>query len=197
MTDRERWTVYPLLFLALGVSLKDKLTQSITTNEVRCKAMICNELLVANAAGTDRLQAVGGNLQANSLIVGEKKDQRVALSDGTVRAPKLFCGALVVANAEGKETAAISTNEFGGFVRVTGIPSGTVTLLGNTDQVAGLFFIDPRGAVHAGPIFASPISTKRPAESKSTPPVKASPMTESETQDDNEPAEAAPAAKPK
>jgi len=29
MSDRERWIVYPLLFLALGVSLRDKFTRSI------------------------------------------------------------------------------------------------------------------------------------------------------------------------
>lgn len=39
MSSRERWTVYPLLFLTLGIALKDKITREITTNKVSCKAV--------------------------------------------------------------------------------------------------------------------------------------------------------------
>jgi hypothetical protein len=31
MTERERWIVYPLLFLALGAALRDKLVDRTTT----------------------------------------------------------------------------------------------------------------------------------------------------------------------
>ena len=38
MTDRERWTVYPLLFLALGIAVKDKvLPSSVDVDQVSCK----------------------------------------------------------------------------------------------------------------------------------------------------------------
>ena len=41
MSERERWIVYPLLFLALGAALRDKLF-NITTS----KSIVCQELTV-------------------------------------------------------------------------------------------------------------------------------------------------------
>jgi hypothetical protein len=41
MSERERWIVYPLLFLALGAALRDKLADSTTT-----KRIVCQELTV-------------------------------------------------------------------------------------------------------------------------------------------------------
>lgn len=41
MTERERWVVYPLLFLALGAALRDKLVDRTTT-----KSIVCQELTV-------------------------------------------------------------------------------------------------------------------------------------------------------
>ncbi len=43
MSERERWIVYPLLFLALGTSLRDKLF-NITTS----KSIVCQELTVVD-----------------------------------------------------------------------------------------------------------------------------------------------------
>jgi hypothetical protein len=44
MTERERWIVYPLLFLALGAALRDKLFDRTTT-----KSIVCQELMVVDA----------------------------------------------------------------------------------------------------------------------------------------------------
>ena len=41
MSERERWIVYPLLFLALGASLRDKLVDRTTA-----KSIVCEELTV-------------------------------------------------------------------------------------------------------------------------------------------------------
>jgi len=41
MSERERWVVYPLLFLALGAALRDKLVDRTTA-----KSIVCQELLV-------------------------------------------------------------------------------------------------------------------------------------------------------
>jgi|SRR3954469_4470363 hypothetical protein len=48
MTERERWIVYPLLFLALGVALRDKLVERTTTRTVRCEELIVEEEATAN-----------------------------------------------------------------------------------------------------------------------------------------------------
>jgi hypothetical protein len=42
MTERERWVVYPLLFLALGAGLRDKLF-----DQTRSKSIECQELTVS------------------------------------------------------------------------------------------------------------------------------------------------------
>jgi hypothetical protein len=39
MSNRERWTVYPLLFLTLGIALKDKITKRTDTDTVICKSL--------------------------------------------------------------------------------------------------------------------------------------------------------------
>lgn len=43
MSERERWVVYPLLFLALGAALRDKLVDSTIT-----KRIVCQELTVVD-----------------------------------------------------------------------------------------------------------------------------------------------------
>ena len=41
MSERERWIVYPLLFLAMGAALRDKLFDRTTS-----KSIVCQELIV-------------------------------------------------------------------------------------------------------------------------------------------------------
>ena len=37
MSNRERWTVYPLLFLTLGIAVKDKIAGRWPTDTMVCK----------------------------------------------------------------------------------------------------------------------------------------------------------------
>jgi hypothetical protein len=39
MTERERWVVYPLLFLALGAALRDKLVDRTVTKRIECEEL--------------------------------------------------------------------------------------------------------------------------------------------------------------
>jgi hypothetical protein len=48
MTERERWIVYPLLFLALGAALRDKLVDRTTT-----KSIVCQELSIVDEESAD------------------------------------------------------------------------------------------------------------------------------------------------
>jgi hypothetical protein len=43
MSERERWVVYPLLFLALGAALRDKLVDRTTA-----KSIVCQELTIVD-----------------------------------------------------------------------------------------------------------------------------------------------------
>jgi hypothetical protein len=40
MSERERWIVYPLLFLALGAALRDKLSDRTTTKLIKCQELL-------------------------------------------------------------------------------------------------------------------------------------------------------------
>jgi hypothetical protein len=40
MNERERWIVYPLLFLALGAALRDKLSEQTKTKRIECQELI-------------------------------------------------------------------------------------------------------------------------------------------------------------
>ena len=39
MNSRERWTVYPLIFLALGVALRDKVTSTLDLRTITCEEL--------------------------------------------------------------------------------------------------------------------------------------------------------------
>jgi hypothetical protein len=59
MTIGERWKVYPLLFLTLGITVKDKLIKVVSTDNVVCKAVstdkvICNLLVVTDPKGREQ-----------------------------------------------------------------------------------------------------------------------------------------------
>ena len=46
MSTRERWIVYPLLFLALGLVLRSSFEESISEIEFRCQTIECQNLRV-------------------------------------------------------------------------------------------------------------------------------------------------------
>jgi len=39
MSERERWIIYPLLFFALGASIRDKLLQRVEAKEIFCESL--------------------------------------------------------------------------------------------------------------------------------------------------------------
>ncbi len=58
MSERERWIVYPLLFLALGAALRDKLAK-----QTRTKQLVCEQLFVVDAEGRPMAELRGSNLR--------------------------------------------------------------------------------------------------------------------------------------
>lgn len=65
MTDRERWAVYPLLFLTLGIAVKDKLIGVVHVDNVQCKNLLCNAVLVTDRQGKQQVlvsSTAGGGL---------------------------------------------------------------------------------------------------------------------------------------
>lgn len=48
MSTRERWIVYPLIFLTLGIALRDKLLYRVKTNDILAQRVACTELVADN-----------------------------------------------------------------------------------------------------------------------------------------------------
>lgn len=57
MNDRERWIVYPLLFLALGAALRDKLAK-----QTSAKQIVCERLYLVDADGRPKGVLTGEGL---------------------------------------------------------------------------------------------------------------------------------------
>ena len=109
MTERERWIVYPLLFLALGAALRDKLFDMTTT-----KSIVCQELTVIDeepvgcepprcsrgSAATNGLPADDAADGVSSSSTGRSKSNGAVSRDGSIamrgaavrrRHPQAFC----------------------------------------------------------------------------------------------------------
>lgn len=92
MTERERWIVYPLLFLALGAALRDKLSEKTIS-----KVILCQELLVTGEGGAGRegevLVHMGavGRTSADSPLVGQIR------VNGFIQATEMHADAVLAA----------------------------------------------------------------------------------------------------
>jgi hypothetical protein len=83
VTDRERWIVYPLLFLALGSALRDKLAK-----QTQAKQIVCEQLLLVDNDGRPAAALTGNELRfdvggiGNGHIVGGKIEALTFLQRG-------------------------------------------------------------------------------------------------------------------
>jgi hypothetical protein len=149
MTERERWTVYPLLLLSLGISLRSKITQSLDLHEISCSTLRCNHIvghdpetacqtllcdhIAATDAGMQRLKAQEVDVRR---CVAQEGDMRRCVAqevdvfgpDGKVRlilkaeSPKVGGGgAVAVLSAEGKPEVVLRALPEGGVVEVGGV----------------------------------------------------------------------------
>ena len=77
MSNRERWTVYPLLFLTLGIALKDKITKRTDTDTVICKNLVVTDrqgaqqvIVSSNPAGGIVQAPILGDLESGRTVLG-------------------------------------------------------------------------------------------------------------------------------
>ncbi|MEM6798578.1 MAG: hypothetical protein AAF589_03610 [Planctomycetota bacterium] len=101
MSERERWIVYPLLFLALGAALRDKLMQ-----QTRADQLVCQRLVMINESGV-----------ATAVLDG---DQLKAIKAGVVDAQQLLQRARPIA-AKQKPASALSIPQMLKFLQQMGV----------------------------------------------------------------------------
>jgi hypothetical protein len=98
MNERERWIVYPLLFFALGASLRDKFLKQVHTKEFSCeqliaKQIVCDELGVSDPSQPNRVVA---QLTSGTLTGAGANAERF--------------GVLFLYDSEGRELCGVANN---------------------------------------------------------------------------------------
>ena len=81
MTTRERWIVYPLLFLSLGIALRDKVIPpmhttsfAVTAHKIEADTIRCNTLQAGqaefNSMASDKVSWKEADIEAATLRLG-------------------------------------------------------------------------------------------------------------------------------
>ncbi len=85
MSERERWIVYPLLFFALGAALRDKLTHSIESKDIRCQSLQIvdqqNPNLVLAELSASRSGTLASETPVSFLNVGTLLSESLSIQD--------------------------------------------------------------------------------------------------------------------
>jgi hypothetical protein len=172
MSDRERWIVYPLIFLTLGIALRNQFLPTrrfgaldLRAGEVAAQKIVCNDLEIREAGKCNQFQC--GQFQFNDAL--GKHIRVLGLAENTqLRAGAVECRELQVVNADGKpvvlagadkntQCGAIQTmnpngmplvqlrsTETGGVVTSVGLGGNVVLAMGAEGQNIGIFAHFPR-----------------------------------------------------
>lgn len=141
MSDRERWIVYPLIFLALGVALRDKITRTIDHVELIDGEAVQVDFKRGVAAGNGthaQIDFAQGLIQAETihckrlvveqdLNAGQTISQRVAAKEIVVLGPDRKIRVLIGAHSPDADQPA--TSETGGGQVVVFGPDGKAQVL--------------------------------------------------------------------
>lgn len=105
MTERERWIVYPLLFLALGTALRDKLSEQTNTKLIRCQELVVTGEEIGGKEGEVlvHISAVK-RTSAESPHLGQILVNGLVQVDGLVRAKEV--------QAEGVQAANVNADNY-------------------------------------------------------------------------------------
>ena len=134
MSDRERWTVYPLLFLAIGLAMRAVLVPPASMGDVDAVRIVCREIVVRDEDGNvvlhlGRIAGGGGRLEindgdGNALMAigtlpaeagdGEKPDAKDVKTTGSGEAPAGPRAAIEFSGPEGDVIRRITTESDGG-----------------------------------------------------------------------------------
>ena len=163
MTERERWIVYPLLFLALGASMRDKFTKPA---EFEATKLECDELRAHRVVIVDPLQdrprlklgtlteAIAQSTGSTPNIAGQievlDSSQRVqtAITGGAVHTQALLSRGMVVVDPIGRPRVEIVTKvEHAGDAKNPPLTRGVLDIVGSDNVPAVLLSSTPEGGV--------------------------------------------------
>jgi hypothetical protein len=141
MSTRERWIVYPLLFLALGAALRDKVLHPgrlvgtvVQADAIGSSRIYCDELQVGrvtcNGPSACGELAVQGRAECRALLVIGPNGRPVV---GVGADAKSHNGELTTLAANGAPLVQLGSTPAGGVVATIG-RSGRIVAIGETGQ---------------------------------------------------------------
>lgn len=180
MTIRERWIIYPLLFLAISMSLKEKLERQEDTLELKTLSVeklqagqIRTELL---QGGTATFRALAGEvIQGRGIqVVDPQGNPKVALHvtptlEGEKPNFKKSQGAITIISDDGQEMITMGGGRGGGFIAVRStVNNQDLVGFGYQAGRTGMFWLDkdgkPQGFLKPQPTAAA--NTSPPSETQ-------------------------------
>ena len=196
MSPRERWIVYPLIFLTLGIALRDKLLYQVKTNEVEAQRVACGQVKT-NDIEAQRVAC--SQLVADQLVVKQTSHLHlVECQTLVVHAPTGKTVAVLGADADtnnglietfssrGVPQVRIQSNEDSGVVTALD-PTGKTVTLGCIGKVPGVFAYLPDQKILVPLTLqvefkpngkaSQPKDAKKPAEPSPPPPKTLTPKT--------------------
>jgi hypothetical protein len=167
MSERERWIVYPLLFLTLGIALRNQFLPTrrfgavdLRAGEISAQKIICNDLVIqetgkCNQFNCDQFQfnqALGKHIRAVGLAecallkAGEIKSRASLIVDADDK-PAIIAGIdkntqaglLQIMSAAGAPIVRIGATNTGGAVSTVGRNGTVIVEMGVEGQNFGVF----------------------------------------------------------
>ncbi len=142
MSTRERWIVYPLLFMTLGIALRDKIVppthlgnfaarleaREIATEQLRCKQLQVDTVIC------DRLESQRSECRA--LIVNGPSGRPVVIAGAEVKGG---AGTVETFTATGMPQVRLLSTDTGGMVTTIGHSGKVILVMGHAGQHFGVF----------------------------------------------------------
>jgi hypothetical protein len=141
MSDRERWIVYPLLFLTLGIALRNQFFPTrrfgavdLRAGEISVHQIVCDELVVRDKFQSDRadchfLNVVNG--RGRPLVTAGEETSSGA-------------GLIQTSDSRGMPLVQIRPSSGGGMVTAFGQQGNVLVELGHEERNFGVFVQFPR-----------------------------------------------------
>jgi len=167
MSDRERWIVYPLVFLTLGIALRNQFLPTrqfgavdLKAGELTAQKITCNELVIREYAQCNQLQceqfqfneALGkhirtlGLAECAQLEAGEAECRAILVVNADGK-PAILAGAdkntqsgvIQTMNSNGMPLVQIRATDSGGLITTVGLDGKVLVAMGEEGQNFGVF----------------------------------------------------------
>ncbi len=159
MSTRERWTVYPLVFLSLFMAARDKL---VPRERVAFRTLECQQLLVTNI-NDEKLISMGESDDAGVMIVygppgrldriaGRRRSPDASHTSPSPPGPTLAKAASANLRLEPSPRVEISADRGGGFIRVLSNSDAPTLQLGHdaSHHLSGLMGLEEHDQLTQG-----------------------------------------------